>query len=97
MTTVMGQTKHLHGLGNLKVPREMMHRCLKAEQRNINHIDALIAWFDMYISSCSNVSAVLLSISPIKGSFFLDEVYTFQHLSVYICPSVVSKAMDVMQ
>lgn len=50
MTTVTDQTKHQHGLGNLRVPREKIHQCLKAELRNINLIDVQTTWFFKYIS-----------------------------------------------
>jgi hypothetical protein len=39
MIIVMGQTRHLHGLENLKVPKEMIPQFPKVEQRNTNPTD----------------------------------------------------------
>ena len=39
MIIAMVQTKHRHGLVNLRVPRETIQQLLKAEQRNTSLID----------------------------------------------------------
>lgn len=66
MTIVMGQTRHLHGLGNLRVPREMTQQFPKVEQKNTNRIDELLAWFD----ACMEHGSVILQPYLVHAIYF---------------------------